>query len=158
QSWAAAPDAGMDPDLDSLPADGPSLLPEDLPAQISPAPTPMIPSMPSIPSFGAGAMPGGGALPGGTPGWAMPSGFSLPGPLQSTDDEGLPRELDHALPQSNAPEDEPSSDKHGDDQADHRAAESAAGEPPVSGPTTVTLPNGETVTAASPQLAAAIKA
>jgi hypothetical protein len=163
QRWPAAPDTGMDPDLDSLLADGPGLLPEDMPGQISPAPTPMIPPMPSVPSLGAGAMPGGGALPGGTPGWAMPSGFSLPGqlqsgPLQSADDEGLPRELDHVLPQSSAPEDEPSSDKHGDDQADHRAAEPAAGESPVSGPTTVTLPNGETVTAASPQLAAAIKA
>jgi hypothetical protein len=87
----------------------------------------------------------------------MPSGFPLAGPLQRTDDEQLPRDLDDALLQSNDPEAESASDKQGDDQAHHAAAETTRAEPAPSGPTTVTLPTGETVTAASPQLAAAIK-
>jgi hypothetical protein len=166
QSWPAAPVAGVDPYLESLLADDPSLLSEDMPAQVSPAPTPMTPAMPSIPSFGGGAMPGAGAGPGGMPGWAMPSGSPLPGQLQSgplhgTDHDRLPGDLDDALLPFNAPEDEPSSDKHGNDQAGqehHDALEPTGAEPPASGPTTVTLPDGETVTAASPELGAAIKA
>jgi Domain of unknown function (DUF4226) len=154
QSRPAAPDAGLDPYLDSLLADDPGLLADDVAAPVSPTPTPTTPAMPNIPSFGGGAMPGVGAVPGGTPGWAMPNGSPLPGSLHGTDDERLPSGLGDAPPESNDPEDEPSSDKRGE----HQAAEPTGAEPPAAGPTTVTLPNGETVTAASPQLAAAIKA
>jgi Domain of unknown function (DUF4226) len=158
QSLPAAPAAGTDSSLDSLLADDPGLLPEDAPAQFPSASPPMTPAMPSIPSFGGGATPGGGAVPGGTPGWAMPSGFPLPGPLPGIDDERSPRGLDDAPLESDDPEEQPSSDKDGDNNADHEAAEPTASQPPASGPTTVTLPTGESVTAASPQLAAVIKA
>jgi hypothetical protein len=74
------------------------------------------------------------------------------------DDERSPRGLDDAPLESDDPEEQPSSEKDGDDRADHEAAEPTASQPPASGPTTVTLPTGESVTAASPQLAAVIKA
>jgi hypothetical protein len=153
QSRPAA-DTGLDPYLDSLPADDSGLLAGDMPAQTPSPPPSMTPAMPSIPSFGGGGIPGGGAMPG----WAMPGGFPLPGPLNNAADEGSPKDLDDALLESSDPEDQASSAKDGDEQAGHHDAESAAAEPPASGPTTVTLPNGETVTAASPQLAGAIKA
>jgi Domain of unknown function (DUF4226) len=161
QCGPAAPVAGVDPYLEALLADDPSLLSEDMPAQVSPAQTPITPAMPSIPSVGGGAMPGVGAGPGGMPGWAMPSGSPLPGALHGTDHDRLPADLDDALLPFNAPDDEPSSAKHGNDQAGqahHNALELTGAEPPASGPTTVTLPDGETVTAASPELGAAIKA
>jgi hypothetical protein len=87
----------------------------------------------------------------------MPSGFPLPGPLQGAADKGSPKDLDNALLDSDDPEDQASSAKDGDERAEHHDAESAATQPPA-GPTNVTLPTGETVTAANPQLAAAIKA
>jgi hypothetical protein len=153
QSRPAAADTGLDPYLDSLPADDSGLLSEDIPPQIPSPPTPMTPAMPGIPSFGGGGIPGGAAMPG----LAIPGGFPLPGPLQGADSERSPKDLDDALLEAGDAEDQPASDKDGDEQADHDA-ESAAPKPPASGPTTVTLPNGETVTAASPQLAEAIKA
>jgi hypothetical protein len=85
----------------------------------------------------------------------VPGGFPLPGPLQGSDDERPSKNLSDTLLKAGDLDDEPSADNDGDEQADHRAAESTA---PPAGPTTVTLPNGETVTAANPQLAAAIKA
>jgi hypothetical protein len=151
-------DAGIDPYLDSLSPDDPDLLSEDMPAQTSPAFTPAPLAMPGIPSFGGGAMPGGGAVPTGAPGWAIPSGLSLPGELQGPDDERPPLGLDERGPRFDDPQDESSSGKEGDDQADHQPAEPMAAEPLPSGPTAVTLPNGDTVIAANPQLAAAIKA
>jgi Domain of unknown function (DUF4226) len=154
QGGRAAADTGLDPYLDSLPADDSGLLAGDMPAQTASPPASMTPAMPSIPSFGGGGIPGGGAMPG----WGMPGGFPLSGPLQGVADEGSPKDLDDALLESNDPEDEASSAKNGDEQADHDDTESAAGEAAASGPTTVTLPNGETVTAASPQIAGAIKA
>jgi hypothetical protein len=163
QSQLIAADAGLDPYLDSLSPEDSGLLAEDMPAQISPASMPTTPATPGIPSVGGGAMPGGGAVPAGVPGWAMPSGLPLPGalqagPLQGTDDERSLHDLDDGGPKFNDPQDELSSGKKDDDQADHEAAEPMAAEPPPSGPTVVTLPNGETVIAGSPQLAAAIKA
>ena len=152
-SRSAAPDIGMDPYFDSLLADNPSPLAGDSPAQIpSPSP-PMTSAMPSIPSFGGGAIPGGGAMPG----WATPGGFPLSGPLQGAAEERSPRDLADALGESDRSEDQPFSDKGGDEQAEHEEPEPAA-EPPASGPTTITLPDGGTVTPASPEIAAAIKA
>jgi hypothetical protein len=91
------------------------------------------------------------------PSLAMPSGFPLPGPLQGAADKVSPKDLDDLLLDSDDPEDQASSAKDGDERAEHHDAESAATQPPA-GPTNVTLPTGETVTAANPQLAAAIKA
>jgi hypothetical protein len=153
QSQPAATEAGLDPYFDSLPDDDPGLLPEDTPVQ-GPSPTPMAADVPGVPSFGGGGMPGGAAMPG----WATPGGFPLPGPLPGGNDQSSPRDLDDALSESDHPADERSSDQDGDGPADHHDPEAAAGQPPASGPTTVTLPDGETLTAASPQLAAAIEA
>jgi Domain of unknown function (DUF4226) len=153
QSGPAAADTGLEPYFDSLPADDSGFLTEDMPAQIPSSPPPMTPTMPSIPAFGGGGIPGGGAMPS----LPMPSGFPLPGPLQGAADKGSPKDLDDGLLDSDDPEDRASSAKDGDERAEHHGAESAATQPPA-GPTTVTLPTGETVTAANPQLAAAIKA
>jgi hypothetical protein len=153
QSGPAAADTGLAPYFDSLPADDSGFLTEDVPAQIPSSPPPMTPTMPSIPAFGGGGIPGGGAMPS----LAMPSGFPLPGPLQGAADKVSPKDLDDALLDSDDPEDQASSAKDGDERAEHHDAESAATQPPA-GPTNVTLPTGETVTAANPQLAAAIKA
>ena len=143
ESPSATSDTGADPYLDSLPADDSGLLTEDAPAQIPSPPPPMTPAMPSIPSIGGGGIPGG---------------FPLSGPLPGTDDDRSPKDLDDALLEAGDPEDEPFADKDGDEQTDHHDAEPTAVQPPTTGPTTVSLPNGETVTAANPQLAAAIKA
>jgi Domain of unknown function (DUF4226) len=141
ESPPATADAAADPYLDSLPVDDSGVPPEDGPAQIPSAPPPMTPAVPNIPSFGGGGIPGG---------------FPLSGPLQGADDERSPKDLDDAYLED--PEDVPSADKDDDEQTDHRDAETTAEQPPATGPTTVSLPNGETVTAANPQLAAAIKA
>ncbi|MBV9722906.1 MAG: DUF4226 domain-containing protein [Mycobacterium sp.] len=145
-SGPAAPDAAMDPYSDSLLADEPGWVSSDSPA---PIPTSAVPLTPSIPSFCGGAMPGGGEMPG----WAMPGGFGLPGSARGSDERSS-TDVDDPPQESNAPEASTSDD----DQADPESADATAGEPPISGPTTVTLPDGETLTAASPALAAAIKA
>lgn len=145
KSGPAVPEADLDPYADSMLDGDPGLMPEDMSAPIPSASAPAPPMMPSIPPVSGGALPG----------LAMPSGLPLPGPLPSTDDQRSPKDLDDALLAADDPDDGLSSDQEGDDEADH---EPATDEPPASGPTTVTLPNGDTVTAASPQLAEAIKA
>jgi hypothetical protein len=143
ENLPAPADFAADPYPDSLPVDDAGLVPEDAPAQSPAAPpamTPaMTPAMPSIPSFG------GGGIPGGLP---------LSGPLPGGGDERLPNDVDDALLQPGDPEDEPSADEAGDAQTEDDAKTTSA----PTGPTTISLPNGETVTAANPQLAAAIKA
>ena len=80
----------------------------------------------------------------------MPGGFPLAGfPCL---DELSPADFDDRRPESDDPENRLVSDEEDHDRAGHESGE------PASGPTTVTLPNGETLTAASPQLAAAIEA
>jgi hypothetical protein len=145
-SAPSATDTGPDPLLDTLPADEPGLVPGDMPAHTPSAATPLPPAMPSIPSFGGGGMPGVG----------MPGGFPLPGADERSPNS--PKDPDDALLDADDPEDRPAADKDGDGQPGHHEAEPAAEQPPATGPTTVTLPNGESVTAANPQLAAAIKA
>jgi Domain of unknown function (DUF4226) len=154
QSPPAAADPGLAPYLDSLPVDDSGLLPDDVSAQTPSSLPPMSPAMPSIPSFGGGGMPGGEA----TPSWAMPGGFPLSGPLQGTDSERSPSDLDDAPLAAGDREDRAAGDEDGDEEADDRDAESTSDSPRATGPTTVTLPGGETVTAANPQLAEAIKA
>ena len=98
-----------------------------------------------IPSFGGGGLPGGA-------GWGMPGGLALPGPLPSGDEQLSPKDLDDARLESDEPEDRSVSDDDDPEAGRHEHAE------PAAGPTTATLPNGETLTAATPQLAAAIEA
>jgi hypothetical protein len=159
QQSADVADTGWDPLLDSLLADNPGPLAgdssEQYPTAGSPVPAiPTAPVMPSIPNFGAGPMPGAPA------GWS--GGLPLAGPqdridpaARGLDDDGLlgsqePDAADHASSEE--------ADNHTEDEEREQDASADDREPQPAGPTTVTLPNGETVTAASPQLAAAIKA
>jgi hypothetical protein len=164
QQPAALPDAGGDPYLDSLLLDDPGLLAGDLPAQnptaAPPASSmPMAPMMPSIPSLGTGSLPSGFSAPGSIPGWNSPGGPPLSKLLDGSEPE--PRDIDEGHLASADPnsKDHPPSDEP-DDHKDAEGKESSGEEPasPPAGPTTITLPNGETVTAGSPQLAAAIRA
>ena len=138
QSQPAATESDLDPNFDALPEDDLGPPPEEMPA-------PSAGGTPSIPSFGGGGLPGGA-------GWGMPGGLALPGPLPSGDEQLSPKDLDDARLKSDEPEDRLVSDEDDPERAGHEHAE------PATGPTTATLPNGETLTAASPQLAAAIEA
>jgi hypothetical protein len=140
-------DTDADPYLDALPDDDSGVLPEDFSTQNPSAPAPS-PVLPSIPAFGGGGIPAGAS-----PGWSMPGGMPLPGPLLGADDERLPKDPDDALVDAGDADDQPDDD---DQQSDSRDAESGTAQP-ATGPTTISLPNGETVTAANPELAAAIK-
>ena len=141
-------DDDWDPLLDSLLADDSGSSPGDSPASrplegMTTAPTP---AMPTIPSFGGGSLPG--MTPGSTAGL---EGLPLAG-LRGEDETGRDLEGDEL------PDDEdPATDEHDaqDVSADAPVGEQEAAQ---SGPTTLTLPDGETVTAASPQLAAVITA
>ena len=143
QSQSPATEPGDDPYFGALPEDDLGLPPEDIPTHAAPAPT--ADATPSIPSFGGGGLPGGA-------GWGMPGGLALPGPLPSGDEQLSPKDLDDARLRSDEHEDRLVSDEDDPERAGHEHAE------PATGPTTATLPNGQTLTAASPQLAAAIEA
>ncbi len=141
QPISQTPSAPTEPDADAYldddvypPLDDVDSRPASAPAQEQ-----------ATPAFGGGGFPGGAT----TPGLGIPGGFALPGPPPAGNE--APKELDDAL--TDDPEDRRSSDGDG-----HEDTEPAAVRPARSGPTTVTLPNGETLTAASPQLAAAIEA
>jgi hypothetical protein len=140
QSQPPATESGLDPYADALPEDDLGSAPEAASGQV--APTPAAAGMPSIPSFGGGGLPSGG-------GFGMPGGLPL---AASSPGELSPADLDDARSESDDPENRLVSDDEDHDRAGHESGE------PASGPTTVTLPNGETLTAASPQLAAAIEA
>jgi Domain of unknown function (DUF4226) len=145
----ASADAAADPYLDPL-LDDPGLfdagLPAQTPAAAAPPPpaTPMAPMMPSVPGLGAGSLPGG------------LSGLSGPGYAPGESGEGaipLVKLGDRLEP------DPTETDEAGDDKdAEAANAQDDQPESPPTGPTVVALPDGDTVTAASPQLAAAIKA
>src|SRR6516165_9278001 len=152
---------GWDPLLDPTFADDPGLLAGDSSGPgptrgATPAATPMAPAMPTIPNFSAGPMPGLGAAPGPAAGWG---GLPLNGlqeggrtdPALREPEDGLSLGSRDADPSDHGSSDEPGNEKHGED-----ASADKPESPP--GPTTVTLPDGETVTAASPQLAAVIQA
>jgi len=144
QSRPPATEPDPDPYLGALPEDDLGLPPEDMPARAASAPAPTE-GTPSIPSFGGGGLPGG-------VGWGMPGGLALPGPLPSGDEQLAPKDVDAARLKSDETEDRLAADEDDPDRAGHEHAE------PASGPTIATLPNGETLTAATPQLAAAIEA
>lgn len=146
----ALPDTEVDPYPDAPPADDPGLAIGDGPAEI-PSP-PMSSPMPPPPSLG------GGAAPGSIPNWSSPGGFALPGPLTGSGMGRSTKTLDDAGLESDDSTDQSSPEPSDDNPTDGEAGEPAPGSEPPTGPTTVTLPNGETVTAASPELAAVIKA
>jgi hypothetical protein len=139
------PAVGTDPLDDALLTDDLDALPPDPGTAGQPMPAPMIPPMAGIPAFGGGS---------GTP----PAG---PAPMPPTlDNLTSPR-----LPTEGSLLDDPMLDEPLDDEATEPVAEegdAAAGEEPTTptsdDPTVVHLPNGETVTAPSPRLAAAITA
>lgn len=108
-------------------------------------------------------MPGGGATPALVPGVSAPGGLPLSGLLRGVGDEPELTDFDERGQEVRDPADYEHSNEPDERRADDReGADEDAGlgksESPPQAPTTVTLPNGETVTAASPQLAAAIKA
>ncbi|OBH04506.1 MULTISPECIES: DUF4226 domain-containing protein [unclassified Mycobacterium] len=139
-------DPALEPLPDSMWADDSGApagdLPGSAPAASAPAmPTaPALPAVPSIPGFGGAPIPGLGGS----------GGLPLPG-LQD-----LARESSFG-PHDQQPGDGPE-EPVGDDDNAHAEDVTDHSEPPPAGPTVVTLPDGDTVTAASPQLAAAIQA
>lgn len=156
-SWT--PDTGVDPYLDAPLADDSDGLTAGIPGQ-APAPMPA-PAMAAVPTMGAGIPNLGGlAVPGaGLPGWSLPSGPPMPGLAHDTGRHRSAQDDDEALDLDDPTSDDRPSAEH-DDEAN---AEGSSGDSPpqpdaLEGPTPVALPNGETVTAASPQLAAAIEA
>ncbi|BAX90206.1 DUF4226 domain-containing protein [Mycobacterium shigaense] len=151
---ASAPvaDAGTDPLLDSLLADDPGLLGEGTGGGTAPAAGPTVPNLPNA---GVAPLPGAGTMTG----WSPPGGLPLPGRLEGADpapagpdDQGPPPAEGAGATDDSAAAEDVGHDEERDEDA------SADSDRPPSGPTTVTLPDGETVTAASPELAAAIKA
>lgn len=164
QETTASPEGADDPLLDSLLLDDPGMLGGDPPEQVAAVPAataaPMEPVMPSIPNLGGALMPGGG-MPGSGSGWSAPGGLPLSGLLDRNKTDPAARDLDDEHLPSEDPEskDHAESDEFDNHQDEHdKEAASEKPDSPPAGPTTVTLPDGETVTAASPQLAAAIKA
>lgn len=158
ETAAPTDDSDWDPLLDSLLADDPGLPTDDLPstgtseAATAPA-SPMAPALPPMPSFSPG-LPSFGATPSGLP---LPGiggeDRTDPGP-GGLDDEAVLDSAEHPDPKTEPKPDEPGDENEGDSR-DAAAPEDASA---PAGPTTVTLPDGDTVTAANPQFAAAIKA
>ncbi len=148
------PESDWDPLLDSISADDPGLPTGSTEGPPSAA-TPTAPAPPGMPAFGAGSIPGLGAAPGSMGGWGLPlptlqDGARTDPALRELRDEGMPR-----------PDDADPGDAGMPGQQDEGHPENASADnpgSPAAAPTTVTLPDGETVTAANPQLAAAIKA
>jgi hypothetical protein len=150
------PEAGWDPLLDSMLADDSGLPEGDSPVQApaggSSAPaTPATPMMPSIPSFGTGSLPGLGGL-GGLPLPSLEEAGRTDPALRGVGDERLVGSHDPE------PGDHPGDHDGDEDKAHEEDASADQPDSPPAGLTAVTLPDGDSVTAASPQLAAAIKA
>ncbi|ETW23707.1 DUF4226 domain-containing protein [Mycobacterium gastri] len=154
-----------DPLLDSLLFDDPAFTDGDAPMPGASPPAPqMAPTMPGMPNLGGLPMPGlpaGATSPMSGLGWNPSGGSPLSGLLRGSEpgfgdrDE---RELDSGGPEHETAghADEPKN-REGQGETDGGEAPDKPDSPPT-GPTTVTLPDGETVTAANPKLAAAIKA
>lgn len=151
QQPADDPNTAWDPVLDPLAVDDPGPPPANSPGQAAPA----VPGMPALPGFGAGSVPGVGPAPGAMAGWGVPDGLPRRGLPRDTTDPIL-RDLDDEDPDPAHQTSAAGPDQPGGEDATDTA--SHPGDSPASGPTPVTLPDGETVTAANPQLAAAIKA
>ncbi|CAM4302644.1 Biofilm regulator BssS [Mycobacterium basiliense] len=162
---AASPDQQpdlmpVDPLLASLLLDDPSPLDDYAANQGAALPAPPAsPTMPSIP--GLGGAPAGATAPAIGPGPSGDTRAPLSGLLRgirSGLDDVDERDLNDFDPdrEAHAFSDGPDDDSRQQDTEDD--ASSGQPKPLPAGPTTVSLPNGETVTAASPELAAAIKA
>jgi hypothetical protein len=141
---ADLPAVGTDPLDDALLPEDFAAPPPDPSAASQPMSAPMIPPMAGIPAFGGGTSPAMGPAP------MPPTLDNLTSPRSLTEDSLL---------------DDPMPDDPVDDGEEAPAAEAddeAAGEEPTTpasnDATIVHLPNGETVTAPSPQVAAAITA
>lgn len=156
------PDADWDPLLDSLFGDDDGLLSGDVPGPDTAAGAampgaPQQPIAPAMPAFGGGSLPGLGSVPASMSGWEGPGGFPLSG-LHGGDgtDPALEELADDELPDAHA--EDPSVQDASDEAGDGTDEGAGPADQPAAGPTPVTLPDGDTVTAASPQLAAVIKA
>lgn len=151
-------DTEWDPLLDSFLADDNGLLsgdasgPDPIAGAAMPPPLPP-PMAPAMPSFGGGSLPGLGS----TGGWEAPGGLPLAG-LQGGDgtDPAVDELADEELP--DAQDQDPSAHDLSTDAGDGPTDQQGTPDEPPVGPTPVTLPDGETATAATPQLAAAITA
>jgi hypothetical protein len=155
---AEYPDPLMPDDADLLAGDSPASGATAGPTAGAAAPMlPTTPTMPSIPSLGTGSVPGGSSLPASGPGLNSAGGLPL-SRLLGGGAEHDPTDIEELKPaKDRASSDEPDPNEHNGDEGDQAASgDKREQAPPV--PTTVTLPDGETVTAASPQIAAAIKA
>jgi hypothetical protein len=155
-------DSDGDPLLDSLLADDDELLPTDTPGSDPMAGAPGAPAMetpmaPAVPNFGGAPLPGLGTMPASMAGWDAPGGLPLSGlPGGDGIDPALQDLADEDVP--DAQEEDPSAHDASDGPGDENdEPQSMSSDEPAAGPTPVTLPDGETVTAASPQLAAAIQ-
>lgn len=109
---------------------------------------------PPMPNFGGGPLPGLGTMPASTAGWEAPGGLPFSG--GDADDPALQDLAGEELP--DAQEEDPSAHDASDNPDEDNDPQDVSSDEPAAGPTPVTLPDGETVTAASPQLAAAIQA
>ncbi len=159
------PDAEWDPLLDAMFGDDDALMSGDVPGPdpavtgaAMPPPVPQQPMAPVMPAFGGGSLPGLGSMPASMAGWERPGGLPLTG-LQGGDGADSAREdpADEELPDSQEQDPGPhdGSNEAGDGTDGPQAT---SPDEPAAGPAPVTLPDGETITAANPQLAAAIKA
>lgn len=156
-----------DPLLDSLLFDDPGLVDEaTLPQGAAPSGAATAPSLPSMPSLGDGsgaATPSGAGSVPNLP--AGPALSAIPRAIASRLDELDDPSLDSLALDPDASgddsDDEPADldeDTDGGGEDTEQPASSGEPQPLPTGPTTVTLPNGDTITAASPELAAAINA
>ncbi|OBK23790.1 hypothetical protein A5634_04980 [Mycobacterium asiaticum] len=148
---AATSSLASDPLLDPLLLDDAGLAP--IPEPVSAAP------MSAPPSSAAGTSPAGGGLPS----FGAPSGLPLPswsGSGTGRDPRGLGDDLfgDASEDGENKRDHHHDLEENQEEDPPREHPEPGMPESLPAGPTTVTLPNGETVTASSPQLAAAIKA
>lgn len=166
---ASAADASDDPDdewdplLDSMFGDDglmsggvPGPDPAAAGAALQP-PVPQQPMAPAMPTFGGGSLPALGAVPASMAGWERPGGLPLGG-LQGGD--GDPALQDLAEEELPGAQDQDAAVHDGSNEAVDGTddPQGATSDEPAAGPTPVTLPDGETITAASPRLAAAITA
>ncbi len=150
-------DVEADPDYPSAADvdDAPSTTPGPAPAASTAPAMPALPSMGGIPNLGASGLPA-------APNWSPFAGSAMPGPFEESDrhrrrvgDDADDIDADDDDP---LPDDRPTADDGEESRTPDNPDESPAEPNAPASPTTVALPNGQTVTAASPQLAAAIQA
>jgi len=145
---APAADVGTDPLLDPLLADDPGVTSAAPPAPSPPAAAPMmpaVPSLPAMPSFGSAGLPTPTGNLGGT-GLLPPPSIGSPPDLGTMTDPIGPAEDALSVDPADT---EPAAEEEAADDTDDTGEQE---------PSVVHLPDGDTVTAPSPELAAAITA